>query len=152
MMVARKKEYRWEIGRAFVDRMLPTLPGPAYVAVVMYCWFRARGESTTFTESNKQIAKACRISDRWVRYILADLERAGCVKTIRKGGGGACPMRCLIKKSYKAPPVGGGTPLPKPRKCTSETPEPECHIPDAEHLDRCSASLHPIQIRRGGLV
>lgn len=101
--MGRKDYYRWESGRAFVTHLLPTLPSPSYVAVVMYCWFRASGKNNEFQESANQIGYACRLSARRVQGILADLERAGCVETVKPGIGIQPSVRCLVRKQYTSP-------------------------------------------------
>lgn len=103
-----KKEYRWETGRAFVNYMLPTLPSSSYSAVVLYCWFHAKGEETEFQESCGQIGKACRLSVRQVRRILSDLERSGCMEKLEEGCGMKPSRRRLIRMKYISPPKEGG--------------------------------------------
>lgn len=99
-MAQKDKDNRWENGRAIITNMLPTLPSASYAAVVMYCWFQASGKDTRFDESCGQIGKACKLSERQVRRIMSDLERAGCVETISKGCGMRASTRRLIRRKY----------------------------------------------------
>lgn len=125
------KNYRWESGRAIVQHMLPTLPGPSYVAVVMYCWFMARGKDNQFRESMGQIAKACRLSERQSRKIIADLERAGCVKVVHRGNRTSVPTRRIVRRKYE-PPTEVGTGRPRLRNWKATTTELGDRLPDAE--------------------
>ena len=110
----RRNEMRWEQGRRIVDIISPTLPTASHVAVLMYCWFRARGRECAFSEARSQIAKATRLSEESVKRLLRDLERGGVIKTteVSLGRGNVC-RRIVTGMPYSVGQIKGvmGDPL-----------------------------------------
>ncbi len=99
---------RWEQGRKIVEEITPTLPTPAHVAVLLYCWFRGRGRDCQFSEACSQVATATKLSERSVKRILQDLEQGGVIKTTDKGAGrGNTSRRIVTGKPY----------LPEDKRC-----------------------------------
>ena len=108
MAKAARKHYRWETGRAIVRHMLPTLPGPYHVSIILYCWFHAHGQQNEFRESAETIARHCGMSVRQVRRVMTDLERAGCIETIKPGCGQWAAVRQIKRQLYKKPTTNRG--------------------------------------------
>ena len=81
----RKPSKRFEHINDLVDRVAPTMPSAAYVAVVLVAWRHTR--NMHFRVSAKQFATQACISLRHARYVLDDLERGKVIHLVsdRKG-------------------------------------------------------------------
>lgn len=75
----RKSTQRFEQLNLLVDVVCPSLTSPSHVAVVMVCYRHAR-ENGEFQVSTERIARAVRLSERHVKRVLDDLERASVLK------------------------------------------------------------------------
>jgi hypothetical protein len=97
----RRSEMRWEQGRLLVEQITPTLPSSSHVAVLLYCWFRARGRDCVFSESAEQIGEATKVSKRHVVRVLGELEAGQVLKTVQqsKGRGNLC-RRMITGKPF----------------------------------------------------
>ena len=107
MVTKRKSEKRFEQLRWMTEELLPTLPkgrngSRGLMAAVLYsCWTQARGAECKFNATNQQIAdKAC-VDKRSVIRIMRELERAGVVKTLKRGAGHYGSIRHLTGKTYQ---------------------------------------------------
>jgi hypothetical protein len=80
-----KPSKRFEHVNDLVDRIAPTMPSAAYVAVLLVAWRHARNKH--FRVSAKQFSTQACISLRQARYVLDDLERADVIHLVadRKG-------------------------------------------------------------------
>lgn len=102
----RKSEKRWEIGRELYTRICPSLPTTSHVAVLMYCWFNARGIDCRFAVAHCQIAEATKLSYERVRKIMAELVTAGVVVTTKDSAGrGFAPHRRITGKPFASKKV-----------------------------------------------
>lgn len=80
-----KPSKRFEHINDLVDRVAPTMPSAAYVAVLLVAWRHARNKH--FRVSVGQFAKQTCLSSRHVRNVLDHLERAKVIQMVseRKG-------------------------------------------------------------------
>lgn len=80
-----KPSKRFEHVNDLVDRIAPTMPSSAYVAVLLVAWRHARNRH--FRVSAKQFATQACISLRHARDVLDDLERNSVIQMVteRKG-------------------------------------------------------------------
>jgi hypothetical protein len=81
----RKSQKRFEQANELVDRIAPTLPSPAYVAVVFVAWRHAHGR--TFSVSVPRLAKGSCCSIRHVRTMLDNMEFAGVIRLVKEKRG-----------------------------------------------------------------
>lgn len=101
-MRKRKSELRWESGRHIHDKVLPTLDNASQAAVLMFCWFHARGADCVFDATSKQVGDALKIKPRTARRILRELEHGGVIKTVSGGVGRGNPSKRIITgRPYK---------------------------------------------------
>ena len=75
----RKSANRFAQLNQIADRIAPSLPTTAHVAV-LFCCFRHARELGHFQVSTKRIAATARISERHARRIVDDLERLKVIK------------------------------------------------------------------------
>lgn len=87
----QKSDMRWEAGRHIHADVLPSLETSGQAAVLMFCWFHARGLDSKFDCSAAQIAHGTKLSAAHVKRILRRLEKGGVLKTSTKGGGRGNP-------------------------------------------------------------
>ena len=80
-----KPSKRFEHVNDLVDRVAPTMPSAAFVAVMLVAWRHAK--NMHFRVSVSQFAKQTCLSPRHVRNVLDDLERAKVIQMVadRKG-------------------------------------------------------------------
>ena len=80
-----KPSKRFEHINDLVDRVAPTMPSAAYVAVLLVAWRHARNKY--FRVSVGLFAKQTCLSHRHVRNVLDDLKRANVIQMVteRKG-------------------------------------------------------------------
>ena len=89
------------------DELFPTLPKghngskAVMIAVLYSCWAQARGAEFKFNATNKQIGAYAGIEKRAVINIMQELERAGVVKTLKRGAGHYGSIRQLTGKTYQ---------------------------------------------------
>ena len=76
---------RFEHVNDLVDRIAPTMPSAAYVAVLFVAWRHTK--NMHFRVSAKQFSKQACISLRYAREVLDDLEQASVIHLVseRKG-------------------------------------------------------------------
>ncbi len=74
----RKSQLRFEQLNRIADVIAQTLPTSTHVAVLMIA-YRHAGPGGQFSVSTNRIADACRISDRWAKNVIDDLERLGVI-------------------------------------------------------------------------
>lgn len=107
MVTKRKSEKRFEQLRWMQDELFPTLPKghngskAVMIAVLYSCWAQARGAEFKFNATNKQIGAYAGIEKRAVINIMQELERAGVVKTLKRGAGHYGSIRQLTGKTYQ---------------------------------------------------
>lgn len=70
----KKSDLRFAQLNLIADKIAPTLPTSAHVAVLFCCYRHAR-ELGHFQVSTKRIARTTKISERHARRIIDDLER-----------------------------------------------------------------------------
>ncbi|MDF1843375.1 MAG: helix-turn-helix domain-containing protein [Rubripirellula sp.] len=106
-MTKRKSEKRFEQLGKIRDVIIPSLPSGrngirGHMAAVLYsCWAQARGADCKFDATNQQIADAAGIDRRSVIRIMGELERAGIVKTIKRGSGHRGSIRVITGQVFK---------------------------------------------------
>lgn len=124
----RRNEMRWQQGQMIFEEIAPTLPSPSYVAVLAYCWFRARNRDCIFSESSEQISQATKVSVRHVKRILGDLESAGVIVLTEasRGRGSVCRRR-ITGNTYS---IKGDTTSPQSHeeRVTSCHPSPQKRV------------------------
>jgi CRP-like cAMP-binding protein len=107
MVTKRKSEKRFEQLRWMQEVLFPTLPNghngsrAVMIAVLYSCWSQARGAECKFNATNQQIAVFAGIEKRAVIRIMQDLERAGVVKTLKRGAGHYGSIRNLTGNTYQ---------------------------------------------------
>ena len=84
----RKSQRRFEQANDLTDRIGPTLPSSAYLALLFVAWRHAHGRD--FSVSSRQFAIATNASHRHVRTMLDDLEKAGVIE-LKKERQGTIP-------------------------------------------------------------
>src|SRR6056297_3374658 len=100
----RKSNLRWQSGRHIHDQVLPTLESTAQAAVLMACWFHARGADCVFDCTAGQIAREVKLSRDWVKKILQRLEQANVITTVKPGFGRGNPaVRAITGKPFTLP-------------------------------------------------
>ncbi len=90
----RKSQRRFEQFNRIVDVIGPTLPSSSHLSVLCVAWRHAMA-SGEFQVSTKRIAQSCRLSTRWVKAILDELE-LGEVISMTKEHQGPIPRRYKI--------------------------------------------------------
>ena len=80
-----KSNKRFEHVNDLVDRIAPTMPSAAYVAVLLVAWRHAKNRH--FRVSAKQFSDQTRVSLRHTRAVLDHLEQASVIQLVteRKG-------------------------------------------------------------------
>ncbi|QDV42945.1 hypothetical protein Enr13x_27970 [Stieleria neptunia] len=96
MTQKQKSNLRWESGRHIHDIVLPSLDSTAQAAVLMFCWFHARGRDCVFDATAQQIGDALSMSQRHAKRVLCELETGGVVKTLTSGRGRGNPSTRYI--------------------------------------------------------
>lgn len=81
----RKSQKRFEQANDLCDRIAPTLPSPAYVAVLFVAWRHAHGRN--FSVSVPRLAEASSCSIRHVRTVLDNLEAGGVISLTKEEKG-----------------------------------------------------------------
>ena len=77
---------RFEQVNMIADEIAPTLPTTTHVCVLLVAWRHAE-RGGCFQVSTKRLATACKITARWAKEIIDDLERLGVIAMIREHQG-----------------------------------------------------------------
>jgi hypothetical protein len=112
----RESQMRWQQARHLYNSVSPSLPTSSHVAVLMYCWFHARGENCEFNVAHCQVANATKLSYERARKIMAELVAGNVVVTVAASKGrGYAPHRRITGKPF-TPKKGGHPRPPKPEE------------------------------------
>jgi len=86
MTTKAKSRQRFEQLNLMVDNLVRQLPTATHGLVLIVCW-RHADQCQVFELSHSRIAETLGVTRRHVVDIMADLQRLGSIKLVRKGGG-----------------------------------------------------------------